>query len=107
MTRKVYSKLVRDRIPEYIRSKGENAVSHVIPEAERLPAVLRKIEEEASELVSAPPEKRAEELADVLELLHAIADHSRIPWDDVLKIKERKRDERGGFENGIVLDYTG
>ncbi|TSC71704.1 MAG: hypothetical protein G01um101438_958 [Parcubacteria group bacterium Gr01-1014_38] len=106
MPRTIYNKLVRDRIPEYIRSKGSVAVAHVLPPGERLAALVKKVGEEAEELQQAPAEKVPEELADLLEILQAIAAHSGIPWDDVLQRQEAKRGERGGFTEGVFLEYT-
>lgn len=90
MARITYNKLVRDRIPEYVRAKGITVAAHTIAPEERLPALLKKVREEAAELQSAKREKMAEEIADLLELLQAIAVHAQIPWDDVAKQQESK-----------------
>jgi predicted house-cleaning noncanonical NTP pyrophosphatase (MazG superfamily) len=44
-----------------------------------------------------------EELADVLEVLRALADELEVPWDDVERERVRKRDERGAFHDGWLL----
>lgn len=106
MSKTVYNKLVRDRIPEYIQSKGSMAVARTLPEEQRLPELLKKVSEEATELREAPPEKLGEELADLLEILQAVAAHARVPWEEVLTKQSAKRAERGGFEKGVFLEYT-
>ncbi len=47
--------------------------------------------------------KSIEEMADVLEVLHGLAFHQGISWDEVEATRVHKRDERGGFEKGIRL----
>jgi predicted house-cleaning noncanonical NTP pyrophosphatase (MazG superfamily) len=106
MNRTTYNKLVRDRIPEHVRAKGVTVKGRTLPLEKRLSALLQKVEEEAKELQNAPPEKRAEELADLLEILQAIAAHASIAWNDVVHAQEKKRAERGGFTEGIFLEYT-
>lgn len=106
VSKTIYNKLVRDRIPEYIHSKGSVAVAHILPPEERLAALLKKAGEEAEELQHAPAEKVPEELADLLEILQAIAAHAGIDWNEVGQKQEAKRAERGGFTAGVFLEYT-
>jgi predicted house-cleaning noncanonical NTP pyrophosphatase (MazG superfamily) len=47
-----------------------------------------------------------DELADVVEVLHAIAEANGLSWDRVLEIATRKRIERGAFDNRIFLEYV-
>ena len=63
-------KLVRDRIPEIIEAAGGQATARLLDQAERLPALLAKLQEESDELrAAASPAVQSEELADVLEVL--------------------------------------
>ena len=63
-------KLVRDRIPEIIEAAGGQATARLLDQAERLPALLAKLQEESDELrAAASPAGQSEELADVLEVL--------------------------------------
>ncbi len=72
--------------------------------AERLPALLAKLQEESDELrTAASPAEQSEELADVLEVLKAIASELGKPWDAIESAAAKKRAERGGFEAGIWL----
>ena len=97
---KQYDKMVRDRIPEIIRAAGKEAVTDVLPEEEILPALGRKLQEEVGEYLEA---ENVEEMADILEVLHGIAFHRGIAWEEVESVRLRKREERGGFEKGIRL----
>ena len=51
-------------------------------------------------------DKTQEEIADVLEVLMAIADARGYKWSDILAIQEKKREERGGFAKKILLVST-
>jgi len=48
-------------------------------------------------------DKNLEELADVMEVLFGLADSLGYSEEDLLKVREKKRGERGGFKDGIVL----
>jgi predicted house-cleaning noncanonical NTP pyrophosphatase (MazG superfamily) len=68
-----YNKLVRDRIPEIIGSRGDRAVTRVLDEAGYQNVLLTKLVEEAQEASGARAEELPAELADVLEVLQALA----------------------------------
>ena len=95
-----HDKLVRDRIPELIRKAGKNPVADLIPPEEIRDALDRKLREEVAEYLES---HSAEEMADVLEVLHGIAFHRGIPWEQIESDRIRKKEERGGFEKGIRL----
>ena len=97
-------KLVRDRIPEIIEAAGGQAATRLLDQAERLPALLAKLQEESNELrTAASPAEQREELADALEVLRGIASELGLPWADIESAAARKRAKRGGFEAGIWL----
>ena len=97
-------KLVRDRIPEIIESAGGQPTTRMLEPAERLPALLLKLQEESDELrAAASRAQQGEELADVLEVLTAIASELDQPWDEIESAAAEKRAERGGFGDGIWL----
>ena len=95
-----YDKLVRDKIPEVIRQAGKQPVTDILPHEAMAAALDRKLQEEVQEYLES---SSVEEMADVLEVLHGIACHKGISWDEVESVRIRKRDERGGFEKGIRL----
>ena len=95
-----YDKLVRDKIPEVIRQAGKQPVADTLPYEAMAAALDRKLQEEVQEYLES---SSVEEIADVLEVLHGIAFHKGISWDEVESVRVRKRDERGGFEKGIRL----
>ena len=66
-----------------------------------------KVLEEAFELFwEADPNKSFEEMADILEVIQsACSTHGR-SFQDLVELAEKKRNERGGFDRGIVLIVT-
>lgn len=97
-------KLERDRIPEIIESAGGQPTTRMLEPAERLPALLMKLQEESDELRAATsPVEQGEELADVLEVLLALTSELGLPWDQIEAGAAKKRTERGGFDAGIWL----
>lgn len=96
------AKLVRDRIPEIIRSKGEDPQVHQAPEADRVRLLLDKLVEEASELRAAKNRASAiEEMADILEVVAALS--ATFEAEHLAQVRVLKRNERGGFEKLYVL----
>ncbi|MEV0756128.1 nucleoside triphosphate pyrophosphohydrolase [Streptosporangium sp. NPDC050280] len=98
---------MRDRIPEIIRAHGREPVVTVLGEADYRAALLEKLFEEAAELREAPAAGVAEEIADVLEVLRAIAALHGHEWADIEKIADVKRAERGAFIGRIYLEGGG
>jgi predicted house-cleaning noncanonical NTP pyrophosphatase (MazG superfamily) len=96
-------KLVRDRIPEIIRKRGEVPKVRVAQEHEVDYLIRRKVAEEAQELLQS---SSLEEIADILEALEALLKHREIDWSAVEEIRTRKKDERGGFDKRFVLEMV-
>ena len=101
-----YHKLVRDGIPEIIGSRGDRAVTRVLDEAAYRDALLAKLVEEAQEASGARGEELPAELADVLEVLQALAKALGMSWEQLLALAANKRTRRGGFEGRIFLEYV-
>lgn len=99
-------KLIRDKIPDIIRKHGGNPVVTVLGETEYREALLAKLLEETTELRDAPASGIAEEIADVLEVLRALAHANGHEWQDIEKIADAKRAERGGFSGRIYLESS-
>ncbi len=97
-----YNKLVRDRIPEIIMEKDGKVASVSILKGSALTnALMDKLDEELAEYRK---DRSEEEMADVLEVLYALAGNSDGDWARVERIRLNKRDERGGFEQGVFLE---
>ncbi len=104
--RVAHHKLVRDQIPEIIAAAGRHPVTRVLDQADYQAALRTKLLEEAREAQAAPDGQQASELADVLEVLKALAVAHDMSWEDVVSEADRKRAERGGFGNRIFLEYV-
>jgi predicted house-cleaning noncanonical NTP pyrophosphatase (MazG superfamily) len=99
----VYRKLVRDRIPEIIREEGRRPVVEVLAAEQRRGALLAKLVEEAVEAAGADSDGLPEELADVVEVVRALAAELGLSLQDVTELADRKKADRGGFERGLFL----
>jgi predicted house-cleaning noncanonical NTP pyrophosphatase (MazG superfamily) len=102
--RVTYHKLVRDRIPAIIAADGGQPVTRVLDQAGYEAALRAKLLEEAHEAQGAPDGQLVSELADVLEVLQALAAAHDVGWEDIVSEASRKRAERGGFDNRIFLE---
>lgn len=98
---KVYNKLVRDKIPEIIEVDGRKCEIRIADKKEHYVLLEAKLEEEVKEFLEA---KNLEELADVMEVLFGLADRLGYSEEDLITKREEKREERGGFSEGIVLE---
>jgi predicted house-cleaning noncanonical NTP pyrophosphatase (MazG superfamily) len=98
---KVYNKLVRDKIPEIIQADGKKLKSRVLNDEEHLEALLKKLEEEVAELAEA---RNIEEMADVHEVLRALAEALQIHPDELEKVRAAKAAKCGGFQQRIFLE---
>lgn len=98
---KVYNKLVRDKIPEVIRAAGKECETSIVSGKEKTVLLEKKLLEEVGEFLEA---KNLEELADVMEVLFGLAEDLGFCEEDLVKARNKKRDERGGFREGIFLE---
>ena len=103
---KLGEQLVRDGIPRIIEAGDGQPVTRVLDQTGYLAALRAKLMEEAEEARSAPDRQFRSELADVLEVLRALAAAHGMSWEDVEAEAARKRDERGGFDQRIFLEYV-
>ena len=102
--KRIYNKLVRDRIPEIIESKGEKAVTKILNDEEYLNALFEKAKEELHEVETAENlSESKEELADLLEVVRAIAEQKGFSLCEIIEEADRKAEKRGKFENKIYL----
>jgi predicted house-cleaning noncanonical NTP pyrophosphatase (MazG superfamily) len=104
--RRDYNKLVRDRIPEIIRSGGKQCGVETMPEAEYRQALLAKLVEEAQEACEAAPDELPTELADLQEVIAAVLAAWHISPEKVQQIQDQRRAERGAFEQRLKLLWT-
>ncbi|HEY1641002.1 MAG TPA: nucleoside triphosphate pyrophosphohydrolase [Streptosporangiaceae bacterium] len=104
--RVTYRKLVRDRIPEIIRDNGGQPATRILSQEDFRAALIAKLGEEAHEVSAAPAADLPGELADVLEVLRALAGAAGLTWAELTDEAARKRAERGGFRDRIFLEHV-
>ena len=104
--RVAYNKLVRDQIPDIIEAAGSRPATRILDHASYQVALRIKLLEEAREAEAAADEQLASELADVLEVLRALAKANDMTWEDIELEARRKRAERGGFDRRILLEHV-
>lgn len=97
----VHNKLVRDRIPEIIEKSGKIPHCHILDENRYLAELDRKLNEECAEYQA---DKSIEELADMLEVMYAIAVARGYSADELEKVRAEKAAERGVFNDRIFLE---
>ena len=100
MMKKNYDKLVRDRIPEIIAATGADCVTEIVAEEDYLRRLDAKLEEELAEYLR---DQTVEELADLLEVIRAVALARGVTPEELEALREKKARERGGFSKRIVL----
>ena len=100
MKRMQYHKLVRDKIPQIIRAQGKTCVTEILPEETYREMVDAKLQEELTEYQES---KSLEELADLLEVMEAAVKARGYTWEELLAVRDEKREKRGGFEDRILL----
>lgn len=99
-----YNKLVRDRIPEVIERTGKSFNTTILTQEEYIKELKKKSYEELEEYMKAENNEEAlEELADLLEILHAFAAVHGSSIDKVEDIRKKKAEKRGGFQERIFL----
>ena len=101
---RIYNKLVMDKIPNIIKEKKETPVVKILDDEEYQEALEKKLYEEYQEVIEASVEDRVEELADMLEVIRAIAKLENKTLEDVIEVANKKVDKRGGFEEKIFLE---
>ena len=100
---KVYNKLVRDRIPEIIASTGDEYKIRTLSDSEYIEMLDAKLDEELKEYHE---DKNIEELADILEVLYAVAKARGYSKEELEETRLKKREKRGGFDEKIFLIET-
>jgi predicted house-cleaning noncanonical NTP pyrophosphatase (MazG superfamily) len=112
--KKVYNKLVRDKMADIYKHDVENKISasdysiRYMEREETLERLKDKLLEEAQEVFEAYGKEDKthlkEEIADVIEVIDAILYHNEISLDEVLALRDQKKEIRGGFEKGLFLE---
>ena len=97
-----YNKLVRDKIPQIIGSKGKEFSTKVLNDEDYIKYLKEKAYEELDEFCAADTDGEAvEELADLLEVIRALA--MQHGFSEVEAVRKDKIAKRGGFQKKLFL----
>ncbi len=96
----IYCKLVRDKIPEIIEKSGKNLIFDYLNDEGFEIALERKLDEEVKEYHES---KDVEELADILEVVIALAELQGLNFADLMDLQTKKHVKKGGFSKKIFL----
>lgn len=100
----VYNKLVRDLIPQVIQGSGKECRTRILDEEEYKQELIIKLKEESEEYFTAQNSKESlEELADMLEVIRALAAVHGSSWEELDALREKKAEARGGFADRVYL----
>ncbi|ACX63344.1 nucleoside triphosphate pyrophosphohydrolase [Paenibacillus sp. Y412MC10] len=100
----VYNKLVRDLIPQVIEATGKAFRTRILDEEEYKKELIIKLKEESEEYFTAQSSKESlEELADMLEVIRALAVVHGATWEELEVLREKKAEARGGFQERVYL----
>jgi predicted house-cleaning noncanonical NTP pyrophosphatase (MazG superfamily) len=95
-----HGKLVRDKIPQIIRSRGQEPVIYTADIEEYGIRLRDKLREEVEEYLASDDDR--EELADILEVLYSLARQTGTDQEQLEKLRAAKAEERGGFADRII-----
>ena len=94
------SKLVRDKIPTIIGPTAKFRIAFKTKEYKA--ALMAKLDEEVEEYKES---RKAEELADILEVIRVLAlKNHGLTWEGLQAIQAKKYLDRGGFEERFILE---
>ena len=99
----IHNKAIRDKIPEIIKKEGHSCNVKTLSDEGFLAELEKKLSEEITEYQDG---KNPEELADIIEIIYQIAKLGGISKEELEKIRIKKFEERGGFEDNLFLIDT-
>lgn len=96
----VYNKLVRDKILKIIKNNGQKSTHKILSDEEYVKELINKLGEEVEEYKT---DKNIDELADIMEVVYALADIHGYTPEQLEDIRAEKAEKRGGFNDKIFL----
>ena len=108
MAKKIYNKLVRDKIPEIIKNDNCQSRIKILNDEEYVEALFNKLTEETDELIAAKKNSNEaiKEIGDIHEVIDAIIIALKLDRHKIMELKENRRKQRGGFSKKVFLEYV-
>ena len=100
---KVYNKLVRDNIPQIIEQSGKTCQTRVLSDEEYLAQLNAKLHEEFAEYLQSG---EVEELADIVEVVLALAHAKGVTTAEFDEIRLGKARKNGAFDKKLFLEWV-
>lgn len=101
---RTYNKLVRDNIPGIIKQNGQKCIVKKLDQPTYEKELRSKLKEEVNEYLEAENDIEAiEELSDVLEIIHSLAEIHGKNFNDIEMARQKKFNARGGFKEKWYL----
>jgi len=102
-----YNKLIRDKIPSRIKKGGAKASYRILNKKSFEKELIKKVEEEASGLVTAKSKKELiNELADITEVIEEIKKVKKINTRQINSARKKNMAKKGGFKKRIFLRWS-
>ncbi|MFW6016353.1 MAG: phosphoribosyl-ATP pyrophosphohydrolase [bacterium] len=98
--KKVYNKLIRDKIPKIIENAGKDFKVETLNDKDYLASLIKKLQEELDEFSES---EEIKELADLVEVIYAILEFKGVSLNEFEEIRLDKKNKRGGFEEKLFL----
>ena len=96
------TKLARDRIPEMVKKNGFKATFYTTDETEYRQRLRDKLQEEVTEYLE---DNNLEELADILEVVYALAQCDGASLDQLEAVRKKKAHDNGSFQKRLIIEY--
>ena len=107
MKRYQFNKLVRNKLPARMVDEGVLINGSALSEEEYVMQLKQKLMEEAEEVsLSTTREDLVVELADVMEVMHALAEAVFIDLSEIEKARIEKRNVNGHFHADHYINYV-
>src|SRR4051794_32693596 len=100
------NKLVRDKILLDMQALGQQVTVRKLNDEEFVAKLADKLVEEAKEFDPSEP-KASDELADILEVIKALAKEMGINFDELRELQAKRREKRGGFQERFFVERLG
>ena len=94
------NKLVRDKIIEKIKARGEKVKYKLLSDEEYRTELITKMHEETNEFDT---DNTLAELGDMYGVFCAIVEHSGYTMQDVIQTAKEKEKKNGGFKKKLFL----
>ena len=101
-----FEKLIRNKLPEIIRSNGIVVHTPKLTTTEYIQKLNEKLLEEAQEAINTKTaQELTEELADILEVIYSISAANNISVDQIEETRKTKKASRGGFDQTTYVSF--